>query len=1017
MSPTEFFIKRPAFTIVLSLVISILGILSYRYLPVRWVPSVNPPVVSIWTSYPGANASLVETQITTPIEETLTGIDGLSRISSNSKQEGSSINVTFKQGYNLNTAVENIRSALQRISDGLPTGAKPPSIEKADPNGIPILFLSFSNAHMSQKEVSDYVKKFVEPHIKTAEGVATVAIFGERESTMKISLDPTKMAASNISVDDVNKALTEQNISVPSGQIRSAKRFYSVITNIKLKSATEFNDIIIRDDQNQVVRIKDIGSAEIDSASDDSAFRVNSESAIAIGIIPQSNANPLDVSKQVLKEFKEIQKKLPNGMKSDVVFNQATFIQASVDHVYRALIEATILVLLVIFLFLASWRAALIPIVTIPVCLIGTFSIIYLCGFSINIITLMALVLAIGLVVDDAIVMLENISRYIEQGANAFTAAIKGSREIIFPIIAMTLTLAAVYAPIMFTPGLLGTVFKEFAVTLAGAVIISGFVALTLSPMMCARFLKKTDQAHSYQAWLNTKFSLLQTHYRHLLEKVLGKKAWVVALLIIIGISGVILFRLIPSELAPTEDMNEVDVFMTAPRDASFEYTDSYARQLEKIYYTIPEVTSQISQVGGWSPTKGFQILMLKPQSQRTQTAEEIAQKINMAIKDVSGLQAYVSAPPSPIAWLTDDDGKSIEMQFMTTMEYKELHEVMKQFKEKLQTLPALKNVDSRLKWDGLEFEVDINREKAADAHVPISNITNTISTLLAGKNIGHFDYGNKQYNVTMQMNKNALADPNIISTLYVKNTSNQMVPLSNLISVHETVSPEVLPHFERLRSDKLNADIAPGYTVADAVEAIQQTAKQYLPDSVKYDFVGVAHEYLDSSGSMAFTFMMALIFIYLILVAQFESFIDPFIILLTVPFAMIGALLTLKIIGGSLNIYSNIGLVSLIGLIAKHGILITDFANQQRASGLGIQEAVIEAAKLRLRPILMTTAAMILGALPLALSSGSGAETRQQIGWVIVGGLLIGTFFSLIVVPVAYTYLSRLKEKVRLTS
>jgi multidrug efflux pump len=1015
MNLTEFFIRRPAFTIVITLVLSIVGILCYQHLPVRWIPNINPPIVSIYTTYPGANANLVESQITTPIEGALAGIDGVDTISSNSKQNDSFITLTFKLGHNIDTAVEDVRSALQRIGDGLPNGVKPPSVEKANPNGMPILFLAFSNSRATPEELSDYVKQFIIPRIQTVEGVSSVTTFGERESAMRIWLDPMKMAALNVTVDDISKALIEQNTSVPSGQIRSASRFYSVVTDTTLNSANEFNDMIIRDDQNQPVHLKDVGSAIVAAANTDTAFRVNGQPAIAIGIIPQSNANPLSVSKQVMKQFKEIQKGLPLGMQGSIVFDQASFIQASVDHVYQTLTEATLLVLLVILLFLASWRAALIPIVTIPVCLISVFAVLYMLGYSINIITLMALVLAIGLVVDDAIVMLENIMRHIEQGMSTFAAAIKGSREIIFSIIAMTLTLAAVYAPIFFTPGLLGSVFKEFAATLAGAVLISGFVALTLSPMMCARLLSHSDKNHPYQLWITEKFLQLQAYYHHLLMHIFTRKNRIVLALLAIGMSGIVIFHFIPSELAPAEDMNEVDVYVAAPRNASFQFTDNYVRQLESAYQQNPEVTSYLSQTGEWSPSKSFQILTLKPLEKRHMNAASVAEKLDQQFASISGVRVNVSAPPSPLSWVTDSDGRSIEMEIMSSNDYKNLHAVTQDFLTKVQKNPAFQHVDSRLKWDGEQFQVSINKEKAADTKVSIGSISNTISVLMAGRNAGHFDYNGKQYDITMQMNQANLADPNIISQLYARNSENKMVPLSDLVSMHETTSPEMLPHYERLRADSVYADIAPGYTIADAVSVLQKMALKELPDNVKFDFVGEAHNYLETSSAMSMTFLLALVFIYLVLVAQFESFIDPFIILLTVPFALIGALLTLKMTGGSLNIYSNIALVTLIGLIAKHGILITDFANRLQKEGKTIHDAAVEAAKLRLRPILMTTAAMILGAAPLALSSGSGAETRHQIGWVIVGGLFIGTFFSLIVIPVAYTYLAQLKVRFKL--
>lgn len=1012
MSFTEFFIRRPALTIVMSLVMLIVGIISYKELVVRCVPNINPPLVFISTSYPGASANLIETQITTPIEAALSGVEGIETLSSSSKQDASFITIEFKLGHNINTAIEDVRSALQHISGTLPTDAKTPEIEKADPNSNPVMFIAFLDSHRSAQEISDYVKQFILPRFQTIDGVASVATYGERASAMHIWLDPMKMAASNVTVNDVNTLLTQQNIQLPSGKIRGATRFYSIVTNETLKSADEFNNLIVRDNQNQIIRLKDIGQAVVDAANTDSIFRVNGKPAVALAIIPQSTANPLDVANNVTKELDQLVKTLPQGMQANIAFNQATYIKSSIHHVYQSLLEAIILVLIVIYLFLASIRAAFIPIVTIPICLTATFAVMYYFNISINTITLMAFVLAIGLVVDDAIVMLENINRYIEAGMQPFAAAIKGSREIVVPIIAMTITLVAVYAPIAFTSGILGAVFWEFAMTLSGAVLISGVVALTLSPMMSARLLKQTSVSSQYSQWLHVHFTLLQEKYQRLLTLIFTKKRIVLAGLLISAVAGIFVYRSLPSELSPIEDMNEVDVYISAPRDASFHYTDSYIQQLETLYKKIPEIESYISQGGFYAVSKGMQFINLTPREKRSRTEMDILQSLDSQASQIAGVKINLAPATSPLMWFSDSEGSNVSLRLMSSMDYKKLHDIMQRLVTEAQQYPGFTHVDSSLKWDGSQFEVTVNREKAADTQVSMQDVTNTISTFLAGRNTGHFEYDGNLYDIIVQMNMSSLSNPNIISQLYVRNANNTMVPLSDLISMQETTSPEVLPHYDRLRSDTLHASLAPGYTIADAVKILQKITREVLPDNAKYEFEGEAKNYLDSNSKMNVTFLLALVFIYLVLVAQFENFIDPFIILLTVPFAMIGALLTLKIAGGSLNIYSNIALVTLIGLIAKHGILITEFANHQKRSGQSAEEAVIEAAKLRLRPILMTTAAMMLGALPLAFATGSGAETRHQIGWVIVGGLLLGTFFSLIVVPVTYVVFARLRKK-----
>ncbi|OGT46157.1 MAG: hypothetical protein A3E83_04355 [Gammaproteobacteria bacterium RIFCSPHIGHO2_12_FULL_41_20] len=1016
MSLPELCIKRPAFTIVLSLVLTIIGGIGFMQLPVRWIPNVNPPEVSIFTAYPGANASLVESQVTMAIETALAGVNGIETLTSHTKQGQSYIDVTFKLGHNMDVATEDIRSSIERIRSGLPKDASSPVVAKADSNNTPILFLSFADKQRSAREVSDYVHQFIIPKLETVEGVGAVLYYGDRISAMRVWLDPAKMAGANVTTSDVNQLLQDQNTALPSGQIRTADRFYSVVTDITLKNAEQFNDLIIRDNNNQLVRLKDIGEAKIDAANSDSSFRVNSQPAVALGIIPQSTANPLDVESNVQKAFAMLTSSLPAGMQAAIVYNQADYIRASIHSVYEAFFEAVFCVWMVVLLFIGKFRPTWIPIVTIPVCIISTFAILYLFGFSINTITLMAFVLAIGLVVDDAIVMLENINRHIESGMHPMAAAIKGSREMIFPIIAMTLTLAAVYTPIAFTAGLLGILFREFTFTLAGAVLISGFVALTLSPMMCSRWLTSANlpqnnrRGGNYSIWLTAKISIIQARYRRILCYVLAKRLWVIAALVVIGIGGYLVFHTLPSELVPMEDMSEVDVYVAGPRDASFAYTDTYVRQMEDMYRKIPEVQSYFTEVGMGSPSRSYHVLMLKPRGQRQRALIDIEQELTQKVNKIPGVQASVYTPSPALADIVGDEGQTIGL-VVTGSDYQRLYEGTQSFLEALRKNPLFQHVDNNLRWDGEQFTLSINREKIADLAIPIQNITDTISTLLAGRVVGHFEHGSNQYDIIVQMTPQALANPNIIQQLYVRNVSGVILPLSDVVSMRTTSSPDVLRHFSRLRSNTVYVSLAHGYKLADAVHALQMTAKRYLPDDMKYTFIGEAKNFLESNSKTTVTFLLALVFIYLVLVAQFESFIDPFIILLTVPFAVVGAMLTLKVTGGGFNIYSNIGLITLIGLITKHGILITEFANRLRVAGQSIQDAIVEAAILRLRPILMTTSAMVLGALPLAFASGPGAESRQQIGWVIVGGLLLGTFFSLVVVPIAYTYLAPFKK------
>lgn len=1006
MNLPAFCIRRPAFTIVISLVMVIIGLIGFTHLPVREIPDVTPPMVSISTNYPGANASLVERDITKVIEAQLSGINGIETMTSNSSQGQSYISITFNLGRNMDAAVEDVRSSIERVRGDLPKDVDNPVVSKADRNVSALLYISFNDTQRNARELSDYIDKYVVPIFETVDGVGRVDVYGKRISAMRVWLDPNKMAAANVTVDDVTQLLKDQNASVPSGQIRSNDRYYSVVTDTGLKTDEQFNDLILRDNQNQTLRLKDIGEAKWDARDTDTAFRINGKSGIVLAIAPQSTVNPLEVEKRLQKVFAEVKKNLPNSMQANIAYNQADYIRASIHSVYESFIEAVIFVWLVILAFLCSFRATLIPVITIPVCLISTFAILYVMSFSINTLTLMAFVLAIGLVVDDAIVMLENINRHIENGMPAFTAALKGSGEIIFPIIAMTLTLAAVYAPIAFTQGLLGVLFKEFTFTLAGAVIVSGFIALTLSPMMCARILQRQHVSNRYSVWLMHQLNRLQQHYQNLLHYLLQKRKWIMMGLGLIAVIGWVVFKLTPSELAPAEDRNELLVSLSAPNSASFQYSDEFVQQMESIYKKMPDIESYLSIVR--SSSNSFQVLLLKPKAERKLSLAEMMGAITAQANMISGVRVNVFPPPPAITqFASNDDGENMGIAIETSSDYPQLQKATQKLMDAIKQIPGFVYVDNGLKWDSEQFRVKVDRDRAADLRVPIANITNTISTLVAGKTLGKID----DADILVQMNLSSLANPNIFQQLYVRNVDNKMVPLASVLNTQASTAPSSYDHYERMRSDTIFLNLAPQFKIADAIKALDKIAKANLPDDMKYTYTGEAKSFLDSKGKAAFTFLLALVFIYLVLVAQFESFIDPLIIMFTVPFAVVGAMLTLKLFGGSLNIYSNIGLITLVGLIAKHGILITEFANRLRLNGKSIHEAVIEAALLRLRPILMTTASMVLGALPLAFAFGPGAESRQQIGLVITGGLLFGTFFSLIVVPITYTYLAPFRK------
>jgi multidrug efflux pump len=822
---------------------------------------------------------------------------------------------------------------------------------------------------------------------------------------MRLWLDPMRLAAYNLTPQDVENALRRQNVEVPAGRIESTQREFTVLSETDMRTPEQFNTLIIRETGGYLIRLKDVGKAEIDARDKRVIARFNGNSAVAIGVVKQSVANPLEVSKAVNEELPRIIAALPEGMSVNNAYDSSIFIDRSIDNVFHAIGEAILLVILVIFVFLRSLRATLIPLVTIPVSLVGAFALMLLFGFSINTLTLLALVLAVGLVVDDAIVMLENISRYVEQGMKPFEAALKGSREIAFAVIAMTITLAAVYAPVAFQTGRTGRLFGEFALTLAGAVIVSGFVALSLSPMMSSKLLK--HQASHGLAFRMVERALegLNAVYRRALRFTLSVRPAVVVVMFMVAGAAVFLFKVLPSELSPIEDRGFIIGIGIAPEGSTIDFTDSYAKRMEFFYSQVPVVEKYFMVVGFPVVNQAISFVKAKDWSQRDvkvqQVAGELAPKLFGAIP---GILAFPITPPSlgqsPIE-------KPVQFVLQTSAPYSELQTAIDTFLAELRKNPRIMNVDVDLKLNKPELRVAVNREKAADMGVDVETIGRTLETMLGGRQVTRFKQNGKQYDVMVQIADAERVSPADMARLYVRARSGDMVALSNLVSIQETVAPKELNHFNKLRSATITATLVPGYTLGEALQYMQQEAAK-LPTNIINDLAGQSREYRTSTGGIYITFALALLFIYLVLSAQFESFIDPFIIMLTVPLSMTGALLALKLTGGTLNVYSQIGLVTLVGLITKHGILIVEFANQLQERGRSKFDAVVESAVLRLRPILMTTGAMVLGSIPLALATGAGAESRQQIGWVIVGGLLLGTFFTLFIVPTAYTLLAR---------
>ncbi len=997
-------IRRPVFGTVLSLIIVLLGLAAYQRLTVREYPNIDPPVVTVRTQYPGASARIVETQVTKVLEDSLAGIEGIDYMSSTSRQETSYVSIHFNLNRDPDVAASDVRDRASRVRDRLPDEIDEPIIQKAEADAEPIIYLSFSSDRHSPLELTDYADRYVKDQIQTLPGVAEVQVFGERRYAMRIWLDPLRLAAYDLTPQDVEDALRGQNVEVPAGVIESSSREFTVVSKTDLTTPEQFDDIVLKQAAGYLVRLSDVGRAELGAEDDTTFTRVNGRTAVALGVVKQATANPLDVSQALQDRLPALTDNLPQGMKVEIAYDKSVFIAASIHNVNATIGEAVLLVVLIIFFFLRSLRATIIPLVTIPVSLIGAFAMMYFLGFSINTLTLLALVLAIGLVVDDAIVMLENIFRHVEEGMSPLQAAYKGSSEIAMAVVAMTLTLAAVYTPIAFLTGTTGRLFTEFALTLAGTVLVSGFVALTLTPMMCSKLLRHEKKHNVLYNLVERGLNGLTAGYRWLLSAALRARPLVLLIGLAVAGSSWFLFNSLASELAPYEDQGTIIGVFTGPTGSTSAYTDKYARQLEQIYAKVPEAERYFVVAGFRVPSRGISFIKLMPWDQRERSQQEIVNSLRPQMGDVPGVLAF-PVNPAPLG----QGGSSTPVQFViqTSQPYSELQAMVERMMERARENPGLVNVDTDLKLDKPQLSVDIDRNKVADMGVGVQTLGRTLETLIGGRQVTRFERDGEQYDVMVQVADADRATPGNLRQIYVRGADGEMVQLSNLVHVTETVAPQELKHFNQLRSATLEASLAPGYSLGEALAFLEQAAAEVLPAEAQTDYSGLSREFKEASTGLYLTFVLALGFIFLVLSAQFESFRSPFIIMLTVPLSITGGLLALFLTGGTLNIYSQVGLVTLIGLITKHGILIVQFANQLREEGRAKVDAVVEAAVLRLRPILMTTGAMVLGAVPLAIATGAGAQSRQDIGSVIVGGLLVGTFFTLFVIPAVYTYLS----------
>ena len=1004
MTLPELCIKRPVFATVLSVIVLLVGLISYQRLSVREYPRIDEPVVSVETFYKGASAEVVESQVTKVLEDSLAGIEGVELMTSSSRSERSGITVRFKLARDPDSAAADVRDKVARVRGRLPDEVDEPVIAKVETDSFPIIWIAVSAPGKSQIEISDYAARYIKPRLSTLPGAADVRIFGERRPSMRIWVDRARLAAYRLTVQDVEDALRRQNVEIPAGRIESDKREFSVLSLTDLQTPQQFEAIIVKEVAGHSVRLRDLARVEIAPLEERVITRYMGGTAVTLGVIKQAVGNPLELSRALRAEVEDLNKTM-EGMKLQIMYDSSVFIDESIKAVFTTIVEAIVLVALVIFVFLRNVRATIIPLVTIPVSLVGAFTFMYAFGFSVNTLTLLAMVLAIGLVVDDAIVVLENIYRNLENGMSRLDAALVGSKEIAFAVVAMTMTLAAVYAPLAFATGRTGRLFIEFALALSGAVLVSGFVALTLSPMMCSKLLRhETKHSAAYNA-VERFFTGLTAHYRRTLSWALHHRLWIVAAALVVAGASVVLFKGLKSELAPVEDRGVIFSFVVAQEGSTVRSTAENLARIEEEYKKIPEMQRFNASAGFPTVSDGIAILRLKPWEERTRKQQAITQELAPKLAQIPGARAFPTNPPS---LGQSPRNRPVEFVIMSSAPYEEIARMLERFMAEASKDPGLVNLDSDLRLDKPEIKVAVNRDKIVDVGASVDAVGRTLETMLGGRQVTRFKRDGEQYDVIVQVADADRRSPGDISDIFVRGRNGEMIQLANLVNVRESVAPKSLNHFNRIRSVTVSATLAPGYTLGQALASLEATAKRVLPPTASIDLNGQSREYRDSSSDIYFVFVLALAFIYLVLAAQFESFIDPFVIMLTVPLSMTGALLALKLTGGTLNVYSQIGLITLVGLITKHGILIVEFANQMQAKGKGVLEAVEEAAVLRLRPILMTTGAMVLGAVPLALASGAGSESRQQIGWVIVGGLLLGTFLTLLVVPTAYTLLAR---------
>ncbi|MCF8284203.1 MAG: efflux RND transporter permease subunit [Sphingobacteriales bacterium] len=1008
-------IRKPVFTIVMNILIMLFGFIGYKFLGVREFPSIDPPIVSVRTSYPGANADIIESQITEPLEKAINSIDGIKNISSSSNQGSSVITVEFNLSKDIDEAANDVRDKVSQAVSNLPKDINGlPVVAKADANSDAILSMTLKSDTRSQLEVSDYGENVIAQRLQTIPGVSSIQIWGQKRYAMRIWLDPLKLSSYRLTPLDVKTALDRENVELPSGKIAGNTTELTVKTSGNLVTEDDFNNLIIKTDGDKMIRLMDVGSANLGPENEETILRESGTPMIGLALVPQPGANYLDIAKEFHKRYAQIEKELPKDYHLNIALDNTIFISQSVKEVAETLILSLILVILIIYLFFRDWGIAIRPLIDIPVSLIGTFFIMYLMGFSVNVLTLLAIVLATGLVVDDGIVVTENIFKKIEEGLSPLEAAIKGSNEIFMAVISISITLAAVFLPIIFLEGFVGRLFREFGVVIASAVLISAFVSLTLTPMLNAKLMRSGHKKSRFYNWTEPFFVGMVEGYGRSLNRFLTKK-WI-ALPIILFCFGMIWFfgKNLQSELAPLDDRSALQLQVTAPEGASFEYTDFFILKLTKLLNdSIPEkkigltVTSP-GFTGSGAANTGFVRMRISEPQDRTRSQADIANALTRMTKRMPEAKTFV------IQQQTISSGGrrgGLPVQYvLQAPNFEKLREYLPKFIEKASQDPTFTMVDVDLKFNKPELSVTIDREKAKSLGVSIVDIAQTLQLALSGQRFSYFTMNGKQYAVVGQFDRANRDEPLDLTSIFVRNTKGDLIQLDNVVNITEQSSPPQLYHNNRFMSATVSAALAPGKTIGDGIKVMDRVKAEVLDDTFSTALAGSSRDFAESSSNILFAFLLSLILIYLILSAQFESFIDPFIIMITVPLAIAGALLSLWIFGQTLNIFSQIGIIMLIGLVTKNGILIVEFANQLKLTGMTKAQAIRDASAARLRPILMTSLAIALGALPIALSLGAASKSRVGMGIVIVGGTIFSLILTLYVVPAVYSLLSRTK-------